>query len=145
MAGGDLEAGLQAYLQALELRRGWWPYRERLQQIHELRGETEAAAQHRHRGRESLCGVCARETILVSEHYPAGTTFAARRKWKEAEREFVRASTFLPEGPVSHYNLASFYEHVSRPEAAATAYRKALEVAPDFAPARERLHNMRTE
>ena len=145
VAGGDLDAGLEAYLQALELRPGWWPYLERLQQIHELRGETEAAAQHRIAVEEVFAASARVRRFWWSEHYAAGAAFAARRKWMEAEREFVRASTFLPDDPVSHYNLASFYEHVSRPEAAATAYRKALEVAPDFAPARERLHNMRTE
>jgi tetratricopeptide (TPR) repeat protein len=145
VTGGDLETALQAYLQALKLRPAWWPYRQRLQQIHLLRGETDAAAQHG-RAVESAVAASARvRRFWWSEHYAAGAAFVARNKWPEAEREFIRATVFLPEDPVSHFNLASLYEHLSRPDEAVAAYQKAIEVAPDFAPARERLRSLRAE
>ena len=47
VTGGDLDNALQAYLQALKLRPAWCAYRERLQQIHAMRGDVAAAAEHR--------------------------------------------------------------------------------------------------
>jgi tetratricopeptide (TPR) repeat protein len=57
----------------------------------------------------------------------------------------VRAIAFLPEDPVSHYNLGSLYEHLSRADEAIASYRKALEVAADFTPASDRLRGMGVE
>ena len=145
VTGGDLETALQAYLQALKLRPAWWPYRERLQQIHLLRGETEAASQHQRAVERAVAASAHVRRLWWSEHCDAGARFAARSMWPEAEREFIRATVFLPEDPVSHYNLASLYEHLSRPGEAVSAYRKALEVAPDFAPAKERLRSLGAE
>ena len=77
-----------------------------------------------------------------SEHHEAGAALAARRKWSEAEREFIRAAAFLPDNPESHYNLGSLYERLSKPDKAAASYRDALGVAPDFAPAKDRLNGL---
>ncbi len=145
VAGGDLETAIQAYLQALKLRPAWWPYRERLHQIHQQRGETDAAARHKSAVESAFEASLLVRRFWWSEHYTEGSGFATQRKWLEAEREFVRAVGFLPDDPVSHYNLASLYERLSRPEEAVASYRKALEVAPDFAPARVRLDKMHVD
>lgn len=145
MTGGDLKTALQAYLQALKLRPAWWPYRQRLQQIHLLRGETDAAAQHRRAVERAVAAAERVRRFWWLEHDAAGEAFVARNKWSEAEREFIRATVFLPEDPVSYFNLANLYEHLSRPDEAVAAYQKVIEVAPDFAPAREHLHSLQTE
>ena len=145
VAGGDLETAIQAYLQALKLRPAWWPYRERLHQIHQQRGEVETAALHRRAVDREFAAPAAVRRFWWSEHDAQGTAFAARRKWREAERELVRAVAFLPDDPVSHYNLGNLYEHLSREDEAVASYRKALAVAPGFTPARDRLRRMRAE
>ena len=145
VAGGDLETALQAYLQALKLRPAWWPYRQRLQQLHQLRGETEVAAQHGDAVERAHAASVRVRRLWWSEHYAEGRMFFARGKWPQAEREFMRAAAFLPDDPHSYYNLGNLYERISRRDDAITFYRKALAVAPDFSPAMDRLRDLRAD
>lgn len=142
VAGGDLETAIQAYLQALKLRPAWYPYRERLQQLHQRRGEADVAATHGSAVERAFNASLLVRRLWWSEHYEAGAALAARRKWSEAERAFIRAAAFLPDDPVSHYNLGSLYERLSKTEKAAASYREALGMAPDFAPAKDRLSGL---
>ena len=78
-----------------------------------------------------------------AEHISAGMSWAGRRRWARAERAFTRAAAFLPDEPVTYFNLGMLYEKTGQSERAIEAYEHARRVAPNFPPASQRLVELR--
>jgi len=66
---------------------------------------------------------------------PAGQLPEAERKWlQQALQEYVDVQLFNAERPESQFNLGMFYAEMQEPAKAEAAYRKSLQLQPDFIP-----------
>ena len=134
---GDAAGALNAWREARRLQPNWWPY------------YLEFGRQYRTLGRSDAEAVAQIERVFAAdpllkelwwdEHISRGALMLLRRRFAAAEREFQWAGRFMPDDPVAFYNLGWLYQQTGRPARARDQYQKALAVAPDFGPARQRL------
>jgi tetratricopeptide (TPR) repeat protein len=72
-----------------------------------------------------------------------GNLYYLAERYDDAIAAYERALELkLPELQVAHYNLGLTYEKLGDSAAAERSYNTALEIAPDWAPAREKLQNL---
>jgi tetratricopeptide (TPR) repeat protein len=139
---GDGEASLHAWSQALNLHASWWPYTEKIIELYEKMGRRQEAAILKNKVEQLFVSPLPIRKFWWNEHIAAGTASAAERSWKHAEREFLRASRFISDEPVTYYNLGLVYERMQRLEQAVDSYKHALSLARDFTPAAQRLREL---
>lgn len=68
--------------------------------------------------------------------FQRGTKSLAAERHAEAFQEFTRAAQLDPTDPRPHYGLAKVYQSLFLTEQAEQAYRKALQIDPDYYPAK---------
>jgi tetratricopeptide (TPR) repeat protein len=136
---GDTVGATQAFSRALKLHPDWWPYHRTLAALYQAQGRRDLADAHTSRADSALHATDAIRRFWWAEHISAGTEHAAARRWDSAEREFRSATLFFPAEPVSYHNLGLLFQHSGRPQRAIAAYRSALQLAPDFVPAQQKL------
>ncbi|HMN79794.1 MAG TPA: tetratricopeptide repeat protein [Burkholderiaceae bacterium] len=81
-------------------------------------------------GQESqLRHLIAQDDSQPALHYALGNVLAAQGRWAEAQQSYFIATAGDAEQPDYAYNLAVSLERLKQPRAAATHYRRALELA----------------
>lgn len=74
-----------------------------------------------------------------------GNLYYLAQRYDDAVAAYQRALELnLPERQVAHYNLGITYEKLGDKTEAERSYATALELAPDWAPAKERLERLKT-
>jgi len=142
MAGGDRAAALISWKRAVQAQPEWWPYWQELEALYTELGMMQEAEEARRRVEAELNSPGPIKRYWWAEHVSRGTDYAAQEKWQNAECEFGRAVRFIPDEPISLYNLGLLYHRTGRLNQAASAYRKVLSLAPDFTLAAERLREL---
>ncbi len=72
-------------------------------------------------------------------HFQRGQEFLSTERLSDAFQEFIKASKLAPDDPKPHWGIGKVYEGLLLPENAEKAYRRALQLDPEFLPARKSL------
>jgi tetratricopeptide (TPR) repeat protein len=86
------------------------------------------------------------DAVLPQAWNGKGNLYFLAERFDEALAAYERSLELnLPEREVAYYNLGLAYEQLGDRAMAESSYNTALEIAPDWAPAREKLERLREE